>query len=148
MICRGLWTDLGGNSVGTDEQTQAAGVTAFHHLVDLPWETAADAPPELRELAEKATAIGARRAQVTTGAIGFHSQLSELPAGFEVPPHAHTAPELMVVLNGGCRVGGGPELGAGDVVEVPANSEYGFTVGDEGMRFLVVRPEASTTNLS
>jgi quercetin dioxygenase-like cupin family protein len=132
----------------TNDDAAALEAATFHHLVDLPWETAADAPPELRELAEKATAIGARRVQVTKGAIGFHSQLSEMPAGFEVPPHAHSAHELMIVLAGGCQVGGGPKLSAGDVVEVPADTEYGFTVGDEGMRFIVVRPEASTTSLS
>ena len=120
---------------------------AYHHLGDAPWETAADAPPELRELAEQATSIGARRAQVTTGAIGFHSQLSELPPGFEVPPHSHDAHELMVVIEGGCEVDGGPELAAGDLAEIPAGVQYGFVVGDQGMRFLVVRPEASTTTL-
>ncbi|MGI9603632.1 MAG: cupin domain-containing protein [Acidimicrobiales bacterium] len=131
-----------------NEQQQPSGAAAFHHLRDLAWETAADAPPELRELAEQATAIGARRAQVTTGAIGFHTQLSELPAGFDVPPHTHSAAELMVVLAGGCRVADGPALVAGDVAEIPAHSEYGFTVGDDGMRFLVIRPEASVTKIS
>lgn len=120
----------------------------FHHLGALAWEEPADAPPELSALAEQAAATGARRAQVTTGAIGFHSQLSELPAGFEVPAHAHTAHELMVVIEGGCTVHGGPDLNAGDVAEIPAGQEYGFVVGDAGMRFIVVRPAASTTVIS
>ncbi|MCH7789781.1 MAG: cupin domain-containing protein [Acidobacteria bacterium] len=132
----------------TNNSEAALDAATFHHLADLRWETAADAPPELRELADKATAIGARRVQVTKGAIGFHSQLSEMPAGFEVPPHSHSVDELMIILEGGCEVGGGPQLSAGDVVEVPAQTEYGFTVGDEGIRFIVVRPEASTTRLS
>ena len=120
----------------------------FHPLADAPWERPGDAPPELRELAEQAARIGARRAQVTTGAIGLYTQLSELPAGYEVPPHRHSAHELLVVLEGGCTVAGGPELNAGDMAEVPANAEYGFTVGDQGMRFIVVRPSASVTSLS
>ncbi len=132
----------------TNNSEAALDAATFHHLADLRWETAADAPPELRELADKATAIGARRVQVTKDAIGFHSQLSEMPAGFEVPPHSHSVDELMIILEGGCEVGGGPQLSAGDVVEVPAQTEYGFTVGDEGIRFIVVRPEASTTRLS
>ncbi len=85
---------------------------------------------------------------MTRGAIGLHSQLSELPRGFEVPSHTHDAHELMVVLEGGCEVSGGPELHAGDLAEIPAGTEYGFVVGSEGMRFLVVRPEASTTTLT
>jgi quercetin dioxygenase-like cupin family protein len=132
----------------------------FHLLTDTPWETAADVPPELRALAEQRTGTGgegttggegptsARRAQVTTGALGFHSQMSEFPPDFEVPPHSHSAHELMVVLEGGCEVGGGPVLTAGDMAEIPAGSEYGFTVGAQGMRIVVVRPEASTTRLS
>jgi hypothetical protein len=34
------------------------------------------------------------------------------------------------------------------MVEFPGGTEYGFTVGAEGMRFVVVRPEASVTTLS
>ncbi|MEQ8840294.1 MAG: cupin domain-containing protein [Acidimicrobiales bacterium] len=120
----------------------------FHPLDAAPWENPDDAPEELRELAEKAKAVGARRAQVTTGAIGLHTQLSEMPAGYEVPPHRHSAHELMVVLEGGCTIANGPTLTAGDMAEVPADSEYGFTVGPDGMRFIVVRPDKSTTKLS
>ena len=119
-----------------------------HPLVDMPWENPANAPAELRELADKAAKVGARRAQVTTGLIGLHSQISEMPAGYQIPPHSHTAPELMVILDGGCSLGDGTQLPAGDMVEVPADVDYGFTVGTEGIRFLVVRPEASTTRIA
>ena len=132
---------------------QAAGTSAsadvsYHHLAETPWERPEDAPPELRELADKAAEIGARRAQVTTGMIGLHSQLSEMPPGYDVPPHRHTAHELMIVLEGDCAIHGGPRLAAGDMAEIPANTQYGFTVGDQGIRFLVVRPDVSTTHLS
>lgn len=120
----------------------------YHLLAELPWENPADAPPELAELAAKAIGTTARRAQVTTGAIGLHSQISELPAGYEIPPHSHTAAELMIVLDGGCQVMGGPALTAGDVTEIPGGVEYGFVAGPEGIRFMVVRPEASVTQLS
>ena len=92
----------------------------YHLLSELPWENPADAPPELAELAAKAKGTTARRAPVTSGALGFHSQISELPAAYEIPRHSHSAAELMVVLDGGCRVTDGPELAAGDVVEIPA----------------------------
>ena len=78
----------------------------------------------------------------------MHSQISELPAGFQIPMHSHTAAELMIVLEGSCQVTGGPTLVAGDVTEVPGGVEYGFTAGDDGIRFMVVRPDASTTNFS
>ena len=120
----------------------------FHPLDDTPWERPEDAPEELRDLAEKAKAVGARRAQVTTGAIGLYTQLSEMPAGYEVPPHRHSAHELMVILEGSCTIAGGPTLHAGDMAEVPADSEYGFTVGPDGIRFIVIRPNKSTTKLS
>lgn len=128
--------------------TTTADTVAYHHLAETPWERPADAPPELRALADKAAEVGARRAQITKGMIGLHSQLSEMPPGYEVPPHRHTAHELMIVLEGGCSIHGGPQLTAGDMAEIPGNTEYGFTVGDEGIRFLVVRPDVSTTHIS
>lgn len=120
----------------------------YHHLGELPWENPADAPPELAELAAKAIGTTARRAQVTTGAIGIHSQISELPAGYEIPPHTHSAAELMIVLEGDCQVLDGPTLAAGDVTEIPGGVEYGFTAGADGIRFMVVRSEASVTQVS
>ncbi len=120
----------------------------YHHLAELAWEKPKNVPPELRKLAEKSAGTGARRAPVTSGAIGFHSQISELPAGFKIPSHTHTAHELMVVLDGSCTVIDGPELLAGDLTEIPAGTEYGFVAGDDGIRFLVVRPEAATTKVS
>ncbi len=120
----------------------------YHQLAELPWENPKDAPPELQELAKKAAGTGARRAPIPCDSIGVYSQISELPAGYEIPPHSHSAHELMVVLEGGCTVMGGPELTAGDLAEIPADTEYGFVAGDQGIRFLVVRPEASVTAIS
>lgn len=120
----------------------------FHKLEAAAWQDPADAPPELAELAARAAAVGARRAQVTTGTLGFYTQLSEMPSGYEVPPHRHSAHELMVILDGGCQIHGGPELRAGDMAEVPADTEYGFTVGSNGLRFIVVRTAQSVTRLT
>ena len=116
----------------------------YHQLAEREWEDPSNAPAERRELAEKAAGTSARRAPIPCDSIDMYSQISELPAGYEIPPHSHGAPELMVVLAGGCTVIGGPELRAGDLTEIPAGTEYGFVAGDEGIRFLVVRPEAST----
>lgn len=120
----------------------------YHQLATLPWENPKDAPPELAELAKKAADTGARRAPIPCDSIDIYSQISELPAGYEIPAHTHGAHELMVVLAGGCTVVGGPDLVAGDLAEIPAGTEYGFIAGDEGIRFLVVRPEAGGTKLS
>ncbi|MEL7210065.1 MAG: cupin domain-containing protein, partial [Actinomycetota bacterium] len=117
-------------------------------LVEAPWEQRGSTPEKLRAIADQAGGGGARRAQVTAGELGLHTQLSEMPAGFVVPPHSHSAHELMIVIDGGCTVDDGPVLTAGDMVEFPGGTEYGFTVGDEGIRFVVVRPEASVTTLS
>ena len=120
----------------------------YHHLAGLDWEDPSNAPPELRELAEKAMGTTARRAPIPCDSIDLYSQISELPAGYEIPPHSHSAHELMVVLAGSCKVIDGPELVAGDLTEIPAGSEYGFVAGDEGIRFLVVRPEPSTISVT
>ena len=72
----------------------------FRHLDRLEWETAADQKPEVAALAAQADSVGARRSRLTTGQYGFHSHISEMPAGFEVPPHTHDVSELMVILEG------------------------------------------------
>ncbi len=130
------------------QSNSAEPAVKYHQLASLDWEDPKNAPPELAELAKKAAGTGARRAPIPCDSIDLYSQISELPAGYEIPPHSHSAHELMVVLAGSCTVMGGPELTAGDLTEIPAGSEYGFVAGDEGIRFLVVRPEASTIAIS
>ncbi len=120
----------------------------YRHLADLDWETAGDVKPEVRELAEKGIAAGARRSRLTTGEMGLHSALNEMPAGFEVPPHSHDVSELFVVLSGSCTVADGTTLAAGDVAAIPAGMEYGFRVGKYGLRFVVVRADDAHTSLS
>ncbi len=119
----------------------------YRHLEDLEWETLQETKPELRALAERGIAAGARRSRLTTGQMGFHSALNEMPAGFEVPPHSHDSAELFVVLAGSCTVADGTRLAAGDVAAIPAGMEYGFRVGDDGLRFVVVRSEDARTTL-
>ncbi len=73
-----------------------------------------------------------------------HSYLSP---GFEVPPHSHNHDELLIVLEGGCKLSDGTWLTDYDAAFVPADQEYGFTVGPIGMRFVVIRGGAAQTNL-
>jgi quercetin dioxygenase-like cupin family protein len=66
-----------------------------------------------------------------------------MPAGFEVPAHSHDHDELFIVLSGGARLTTGGqtlELRARDSAALAAGKEYGFTVGPDGIEFMVVRP--------
>jgi quercetin dioxygenase-like cupin family protein len=120
----------------------------FNHLAELEWETAADQKAEVAALAAQADAKGARRARLTRGEHGFHSHISEMPPGFEVPPHTHWVSELMVILDGNIEVSDGTRLGAGDTVVIPAAYDYGFVVGEDGVRFLVARVADAATTFS
>ncbi len=120
----------------------------YRHLATLEWETAKDQKAEVAALAEQADALGARRSRLTTGEHGFHSHISEMPPGFEVPPHTHSVSELMVILDGSITVSDGTVLGAGDTAVIPAEHLYGFTVGAEGVRFLVARTEDAATTFT
>ena len=96
------------------------------------------APP--RALVEQAKKTGARRKKLARGEAGFFMNRSVLPAGFRVPPHAHSHDELMIVLNGGCQFDDGvADLGPDDSIVIRASYRYGFTCGPEGMEFLTIR---------
>ena len=118
------------------------------HLAELQWETKADQKAEVAALAAEADDVGARRSRLTTGQHGFHSHISEMPAGFDVPPHTHDISEHMTILDGSLNVSDGTVLVTGDTVVIPAKHRYGFTVGDEGVRFLVVRVADAATDFS
>jgi len=118
------------------------------HLATLEWETKADQKAEVAALAAQADDVGARRSRLTRGEHGFHSHISEMPAGFDVPPHAHSISEHMTILAGSLNVSDGTALATGDTVVIPANHLYGFTVGDEGVRFLVVRAADAATDFN
>lgn len=120
----------------------------FRHLGSLEWETKADQKAEVAALAAQADDVGARRSRLTTGQHGFHSHISEMPPGFEVPPHTHDASEHMTILEGSITVSEGTVLGTGDTVVIPGGHEYGFVVGDDGVRFLVVRAADAGTNFT
>jgi hypothetical protein len=139
---------MGDSETAMSDGGVTEGGATFHLLADMPWEQRGTTPKALKAVADQVGGKSARRAQVTTGELGMYSQLSEMPAGFVVPPHSHSAHELMVIIEGGCVVDSGQTLTAGDMVEFPGGTEYGFTVGSGGIRFVVVRPDASVTSLS
>jgi len=102
-------------------------------------------PP--KEIVEKARKSGARRKKIVRGEGGFYMNRSHMPAGFEVPPHSHDHGELIVVLDGGCRLDDGSELGPGDSIVIEANTKYGFTCGPGGMDFLTIRTGEARVSL-
>jgi quercetin dioxygenase-like cupin family protein len=69
-----------------------------------------------------------------------------MPAGFDVPPHTHDTSELMVILEGSLEVSDGTHLITGDTAVIPAGHLYGFTVGPNGVRFLVTRNADAATD--
>jgi hypothetical protein len=62
-----------------------------------------------------------------------------------VESHAHSAAEVIHIVAGSLTPAGvDAPLTAGDSLVVPAGAEYGFRVGEEGVRFLIFRPSAAT----
>ncbi len=105
------------------------------------------APPEA--LVREAERTGARRKRMARGEAGFFMNHSELPPGFRVPPHTHDHDELIVVLAGGCRFDDGlAELGPDDAIVLRAHTQYGFTCGAGGMKFLTLRTGEASVDLT
>ncbi len=104
----------------------------------------AEPNPAPEEMIAEAQRSGAGRKRLAQGQCGYFSQYTSMPAGFEVPAHSHDHDELFIVLSGGCSLtldgGETVELGARDSAALAAGSPYAFTVGSDGMEFMVVRP--------
>ncbi len=95
--------------------------------------------PGTDEQAARAAADrGVGRKLLAQGDAGFYAQMVRFPAGFEAPRHSHDHAEVFVVLEGSCTFDGLP-MERHDSTVVAANEPYGFTAGDAGLTFLVVR---------
>lgn len=66
-----------------------------------------------------------------------------LPPGTVAPPHSHSHEEVIYVLEGGFSMGK-RECGPGTVVYIAADTQYGFKVGEQGVRFLNIRQGLAT----
>jgi mannose-6-phosphate isomerase-like protein (cupin superfamily) len=122
-------------------------VAQIFRFSEIGWEQPENAPDAVRALARRGWSEGARRKRMARGEGGFHLEHSYLPPGFEVPPHSHGHDELLIVLEGACKLSDGRWLSDYDAVTIPAGQAYGFTVGPIGLRFVVVRGGASETRL-
>ncbi len=65
--------------------------------------------------------------------------VNHLPPGRVVPPHSHTQDEVIFIVEGDLEISG-RSRGPGTVVYMEKGTEYGFTAGQHGVRFLNVRP--------
>jgi quercetin dioxygenase-like cupin family protein len=90
------------------------------------------------DVAQAAADRGVGRKFLAQGDAGFYAQVVRFPAGFEAPAHSHDHAEVFVVLEGSCTFDGEP-MARHDSTVVEANEKYGFTAGDAGLQFLVVR---------
>jgi len=62
-----------------------------------------------------------------------------LPGGLVAPVHSHDHDEVMYILEGGFSMGR-RKCGPGTVVYIEAETQYGFEVWEDGVRFLNIRP--------
>lgn len=62
----------------------------------------------------------------------------ERPANLEVRPHNHDQDELIFILEGGLTYAG-DWYGPGTMISFPRRVTYSFTVGPEGVKWLMVR---------
>ena len=61
-----------------------------------------------------------------------------LLAGSIVDPHAHTLDEIFFILEG-AMIFQGRSCGPGTVVSIQAETQYDFTVGKDGVRYMKIR---------
>ena len=92
-----------------------------------------------------------RRRALADGDGGFFASHVVMPPGLVTDPHHHDHSELMVVLRGSMAFHDGDQtavLTEHDAAVIDAGHVYGFTVGDEGVEFLLVRTALSTSHLA
>lgn len=83
----------------------------------------------------------------TTGAqiVGEHTKdgicafIMNFEPGFETALHSHSEDEVMYVVEGELHMGD-QVMGPQSILLIRKNSEYKFTVGENGVRFLNIRP--------
>ena len=74
--------------------------------------------------------------------------MTEVPPGYEIGLHSHSATEVTVILSGSAQVGDS-ECGPGTVLVIEANEEYALLAGDdEPLTFVVIRPRKATYKMN
>jgi mannose-6-phosphate isomerase-like protein (cupin superfamily) len=104
-------------------------------------------PPGRVSAAQRA---GVKRATLSPGTCGFHVAHAEMPPNHVVRTHRHPHDEVLALRRGSLTLDG-PEpktLTENDLVVIPANQYYGFTVGPEGVAFLTIRRSVTETDFA
>ena len=70
---------------------------------------------------------------------GLCAFIMNFAPGFETELHSHSEDEVMYVLDGEIRMGR-RVMGPQSILLIRKDSQYKFSVGDEGVRFLNIRP--------
>jgi hypothetical protein len=111
--------------------------------------------PRLVRLADvAATPLGpdrpGTRQWLFRGLAGIYSQVISMPPGRVVPAHSHALDEVMYFLAGSITtLDSADPIRAPSALYIPARYVYGFTVGDAGVQFLLLRTgHASNTHKS
>ena len=78
---------------------------------------------------------------------GQHVVIPSFSPHQHVAPHTHSQDEVIYILEGGLTLGD-RTCGPGTFIFIEGNTEYEFTAGDQGLRFLNVRPGPSDTKFT
>ena len=116
---------------------------------DAPWST--PRLPDGLTADQIARAGQVRRQGIAEGAGGFFASRVVMPAGLVTDPHHHDHSELIVILGGSMEFDGGDGpviLAENDSAVIEAGQVYGFTVGEDGVEFLLVRTALATSRLA
>ena len=131
------------------EPLAAGDVLSVAHFDEIEWTNPAATEQLPAHLVAVARQI--KRKGLVGGACGFFASHVTFPAGHVADPHSHSHSELFVLLSGSLELRAGDTvatLGANDAVAIPAGQTYGFTVGPEGVAFLLVRTAQATHTIA
>jgi hypothetical protein len=73
---------------------------------------------------------------------GLRALIVAQPPGHKTKVHSHSETEIIHILEGDIKVGN-RTLGPGTCLFIEHDTQYQFTVGDEGVRFMNIRPGPS-----
>ena len=133
----------------TESFVGAGDVLTVARFDELEWTNPAateQLPEHLREVARQI-----KRKGLVAGECGFFASHVTFPAGHVADPHSHSHSELFVLLSGSMDLRAGDTaatLGPNDAVAIPAGQTYGFTIGADGVAFLLVRTGQATHRLA
>jgi quercetin dioxygenase-like cupin family protein len=119
------------------------------HFDALEWTNPAateSLPEHLRDVARQI-----RRKGLVDGENGFFASHVTMPPGHVADPHSHSHGELFVILSGSMELRAGDTttmLAQHDAASIPAGQTYGFTIGPDGVAFLLVRTARATATIA